>query len=235
MIGRRPPTLIAHAGGTVDGRTGTNALEALHASYADGHRWFELDFCWTTDGHLVAIHDWAEAPATLFDREPGALTLAQFRGLAMKHGLTQLAFPDVLDWLDRHDDAIVITDVKGPDNLRALEVIAASCADRFVPQIYAPDEYEDVQRLGFGDVILALYRSSLRDDAIVSFARRHRMLAVTMPKERAASSGLPGRLDAAGVPLYAHTVNDEAEWDRLRGAGVAGVYTDLLSAGDAGR
>lgn len=49
---------IAHAGGAVQGKTYTNSLEALNASYKKGFRLFELDIIKTSDGEFVAAHNW---------------------------------------------------------------------------------------------------------------------------------------------------------------------------------
>src|ERR1039458_4726270 len=50
--------MVAHAGGAVRGETYTNSRDALDQHYAMGYRVFELDFDWTSDGHLVISHDW---------------------------------------------------------------------------------------------------------------------------------------------------------------------------------
>ena len=50
---------IAHAGGEIDGYTYTNSLEAMNLSYSKGCKIFELDIIETSDGKLVAAHDWA--------------------------------------------------------------------------------------------------------------------------------------------------------------------------------
>ena len=52
--------LIIHAGGRIDGVTGTNSLEALEETYAVGGRAIEIDFDWTSDGHQVCIHDFTD-------------------------------------------------------------------------------------------------------------------------------------------------------------------------------
>src|SRR5210317_451008 len=55
-----PPVFIAHAGGSLNGQKYTNSLEALNLNYQKGHRFFEVDFSWTSDEGLVAIHDWGK-------------------------------------------------------------------------------------------------------------------------------------------------------------------------------
>ena len=70
------PPLIIHAGGRIDGVTGTNSLEALEETYAVGGRAIEIDFDWTSDGHLVCIHDFTDRFTTQLNGEP--CTLEEF-------------------------------------------------------------------------------------------------------------------------------------------------------------
>jgi len=49
LLRPQPPIIIAHAAGAVNGRTYTNSLEAFEYNYAKGHRFFEVDFSWTSD------------------------------------------------------------------------------------------------------------------------------------------------------------------------------------------
>lgn len=52
------PIYIAHAGGEIEGLRYTNCLEAVQNSLAHGINHIELDLCMTSDGYLVAAHDW---------------------------------------------------------------------------------------------------------------------------------------------------------------------------------
>ena len=54
------PTLISHAGGGIETGTYSNAREAFDLHYQEGHRYFEADLSWTSDGRLVLVHDWDE-------------------------------------------------------------------------------------------------------------------------------------------------------------------------------
>ncbi|MCK5443472.1 MAG: hypothetical protein KAJ23_16425, partial [Maribacter sp.] len=49
---------IAHAGGEVNGIKSTNSKDAMDQNYKKGFRLFELDIIETSDGKLVAAHDW---------------------------------------------------------------------------------------------------------------------------------------------------------------------------------
>ena len=53
-------SMIAHAGGLVNGVIMTNSLEAIHSARDNGFKFIELDLSFTSDSVLVALHDWPE-------------------------------------------------------------------------------------------------------------------------------------------------------------------------------
>jgi glycerophosphoryl diester phosphodiesterase len=224
------PWLIAHAGGVARSRTYTNSLEALNYSAARGFQLIELDFSWTRDGYLVLLHDWNREFENLFDHPSGQLTLAEFRNSRSKLGLTQLALPDLGEWMDRNPGIRVITDVKNR-NLDGLGRIATRLSrhmPRFLPQIYHPEEYSPVRALGYRELIFTLYRCKLSDDEVMAFATSHDLHAVAMTIGRATGSDLMMRLHRADIPVLVHTVNDLSTLMELTGRGASGIFTDWL-------
>jgi len=231
-----PPRLIAHAGGIGNHRIYTNSLEALNNSVARGHTAIEIDFSWTSDDHLVLLHDWNHEFEKLFDRSPGRLTLAVFRSTPSAHGLTHLSSEDLEEWLVEHPDILIVTDIKerNIDGLRLLAEEYPEHRHRIAPQIYRPESYLEVRKLGYDHVVFSLYRADLPDHQAVDFAIGNPLFGVTMPLRRAMEGTLPAELAAHGVRVYVHTVNDYPTVDRLRTQGVYGVYTDWLSLADEG-
>ena len=101
---------IAHAGGEVDGIRSTNTKDALDQNYKKGFRLFELDIIETSDGHLVAAHDWAMwARFTDYD---GTLppTLSEFKKHKIYGDYTTLDYQGINDWFAAHPDATLVTD-----------------------------------------------------------------------------------------------------------------------------
>ena len=228
--GSHTPVLIAHAGGGFQGNTYTNSLEAFDYNYDRGHRLFEADFSWTTDGVLVLIHDWTRTFNQWFNAE-GIPSAKQFKSIPMKHGMTQMSLEDLYLWLSKHEDASIVTDVKR-NNYDALRLISATSGKRkaqFITQIYKLQEYTPVKNLGFADIILTLYRVNLSDEEIIGFAGNNKLFAVTMPLEKAMSTHLPKNLNEKGVSVFVHTINSPNLWEVLRQRGVSGIYTDFLS------
>lgn len=101
---------IAHAGGEVDGVRSTNSKQALDANYKKGFRLFELDIITTSDGHLVAAHDW-KMWARFTDYQ-GTLppSLAEFKKHKIYGDYTTLDMKGINTWFAEHPDAILVTD-----------------------------------------------------------------------------------------------------------------------------
>jgi lipoteichoic acid synthase len=225
------PQYIAHAGGGIGGLGYTNSLEALEANYRRGHRFFEVDLNWTSDGQLVLIHDWRGAFKSLFPetKPAGAPSLRQFLRLKMKDNLTPMSFSGLARWLLAHPGARIITDVKD-GNLRALKTISEECPDlleRIIPQIYSFEEYDSVWAMGYRNIILTLYVANYPDEPVLAFARRRRLFGVTMWDKRAMGN-LPNELAKTKTPVFAHTVNSPEMRRKLEANGVSGIYTDFL-------
>jgi len=227
-----PPLLIAHAAGSLGELRYSNSIEALETNYARGFRFFELDFNWTSDGEIVLQHDWHA-----FN------TLQRIRGPSMKEFLgrsrgsfTPTTLGMLYAWLERHHDAYVVTDTK----VRGLEVLARIRMERpllvpqFIPQIYLMEDYPLVRDQGYRYVILTLYRGlqDVHAEKLLAFSKTHPLFAITMPLERARGSDLAMKLRRAGVPCYAHTINDRDLFRELKVRGIHGVYTDTLDPRD---
>ena len=101
---------IAHAGGEINGIKSTNTKNALDENYKKGFRLFELDIIETSDGELVAAHDWAMwARFTDFTGE-----LPPSHSEFMKHKIygdyTTLDLKGINAWFKAHPDATLVTD-----------------------------------------------------------------------------------------------------------------------------
>jgi len=101
---------IAHAGGEIDGIKSTNSKEALDYSYSRGFRLFELDIIETSDGHLVAAHDWKMW--SRFTDYQGDLppSLSEFKKHTIYGDYHTMDMEAINKWFKAHPDAILITD-----------------------------------------------------------------------------------------------------------------------------
>ncbi len=228
------PTLISHAGGGIEAGTYSNAREAFDLNYEEGHRYFEADLNWTSDGWLVLVHDWDERFSEWFLDADGRPSLEQFQKMRMRNGLSQMSLSDLYVWMLEHKDVYLVTDVK-ERNVAALRWIARSSRglqERFIPQVYQLAEFSQARELGYRNIILTLYRIDGPPERIFDFAMEHDLFAITMPAYRALNDDFAERLTTRGVFVYVHTINSLEKWNELRHRGVTGIYTDFIRPAD---
>lgn len=229
---------IAHAGGSLDGQTYTNSLEALDAN-ADVFDLIEIDLSWTADDRLVCLHDW-DAPflalGGVAPADPLALADVMDRA-ATSGGFTPCTLETLADWMRKKPEVRIVLDLK-KGALEAYARIAEDYPDlrsRLVPQVYQPEDYATVRDLGFADVIWSLYQYSGDDPSILSWLGRMDLLGLAMPGDRL-KTGLARRArDVTGVLTWTHTINTLAELDQALQAGAAEVFTDDLLPAPARR
>jgi glycerophosphoryl diester phosphodiesterase len=222
---------VAHAGGGYKGQTYTNSIDALTFNSND-YELFEIDFSWTSDGHLVCIHDWEHSFKRSFGLEPeGKKSLSEFLQLVRtRSDFNKCTLSSLAEWLKDHPHAKIVTDVK-EDNVRALAVIAANYPElqhRFIPQVYQPLEYYEARALGFRDIIWTLYRYGGDDSQVLSYLNQMDLYALTMPRGRADRGLAQNVRNKTGLLSYVHTINSQEELEKYRGLGIAQIYTDFL-------
>jgi len=223
--------LIAHGGGEINTIRYSNSLEAINSGYAMGYQLFELDFNLTKDGEVVLVHDWEQSMNDFFHVKAKQYSLDEFMQFQMIEGLTQLSLNDLMQWLEKHKDVKIVTDIKrnNVSILAGLKEQYPELSNQLIPQVYSFMEYYLVRNLDYKHIILTLYRSRYPDKAIVKFGKESDLLAITMPIDRALTT-LPLQLKKIGVRTYAHTVNDTALEENLYKNGVFGIYTDVIKS-----
>ncbi len=231
---------IVHGAGQLDGTnlygepktfTCSNSAEGLAQCAEAGCRAVEIDFNFTSDGHLVCLHDWYHMYAD--EIETGiALTYDEFMKVRIFRHFTPIAVEEVADFLRENDGVCIVTDIK-TDNIAGLTVIAEQCPDlldRFVAQIYAADEYDSVRELGFDNIIFTLYRLPWEEKtdtaALAEFAKWHKLAGYTFSSELCEVDGFVDGMKKTGVPLYVHTVDGEEEQQKYFDMGIDGIYTN---------
>ncbi len=108
---------VAHAGGAIDGHVHNNSLEALNKSYSEGIRIFEIDFSYTSDGHLVLTHgftenDYANVWGIPYDEEKSIMDYKTFKKTKMFGKYTTMDLEMLVEFMKTHEDVYVIPDIK---------------------------------------------------------------------------------------------------------------------------
>ena len=225
---------IAHAGGGIDGETYTNSYEAMDHNVLKGYRYFEIDFTFTSDGKLVCLHDWRHSFKKWFGFQTSEkASLETFEFLARNASKYRMCTLNGLaSWMLDHPSVVLVTDVK-EDNVKALSIIRNKIADasaRVIPQVYQPENFRAIKRMGFQAMIWTLYRYTGSTEEILQWVDRFEQpFAVTMPKAKAIH-GLGLELEKKNIPTYVHTVNDDSEAVTLANEyGINEIYTDFLA------
>ena len=234
---------IIHAGGYIedDGKlfSYTNSREALRNCYDKGNRISEFDLMITADDQIVCAHD-SEDGVTWAHNVKNAGTpncppsLEVFIDAKYDDCLSTMSFEDLAAFMKDHPDFYVVTDVKD-DNAEVCRLIKAShpeLMNNFIIQIYHEDEYDHIKALGFNNIIYTLYRATdeeLTAPSLKAFTDRTRLSGITFwtdfPTSYAESFEV---LKGSGIPLFAHTVNEEKEMKKFIDMGVTGLYTDVV-------
>jgi glycerophosphoryl diester phosphodiesterase len=232
-----PNRLIAHGGGGIKRNNKlimySNSLEALNESYKVGHRLIEVDIEWTLDKQLVLVHDWGEGFKYNFDAKARKYSLKEFKLLKMKNGLTQITAKELENWVEKHPDVQIITDIKSK-NADALKKISKEnpyLKKQLIPQIYAFDQYEKVKQIGYSRSLLALWGTGITDEKkILDFARKNKLFAVSISEQRNKDyPRLVTEFKKLGVFTFIHTINKVGDYEKSIKTGYFGIFTDFIS------
>ena len=227
---------IIHACGEIADDNGnlytyTNSKEALENSYNAGNRVIEMDFHYTSDGHLVPGYAWGDLYKGDEQMTPGvAPSLADYLECKIDGYFTPMTFEDVAEFMRAHEDLLIVTDTK-EENEKFCSLVSndyPDLKDRFIIQIYHAKEYEPVIRAGFDHVIYTLYEtdeSERTEKALMDIAKKH-LAGFTVYAEWVDDPQFLEILKKTDTPIYVHTVNEDAAIASYFDLGIKGIYTD---------
>ncbi|WP_026575783.1 phosphatidylinositol-specific phospholipase C/glycerophosphodiester phosphodiesterase family protein [Bacillus sp. UNC438CL73TsuS30] len=232
--------IIAHGMGGIERKRVTNSLKAFQSNYKIGIRVFEVDLVFTTDGHLVARHDWHAYMYPFLGQENKGdqLSLQEFKSLKIHDGWEPLSVYDLITLMKRYPDVYFVTDTK-LDNTRVISEVVAQFSkenrallQRVIPQVYGPKDYQKIKEIyPFENMILTTYRLDMSQENILGFLQNSDIKVVTLSQKQA-SLPFIARLKRQGISVYVHTVNNKVEAKTLLNQGVTGIYTDYLRMDD---
>jgi len=201
---------IAHAGGEVNNIKSTNSKQALDQNYKKGFRLFELDIIETSDGKLVAAHDWKMWAR--FTDYAGALppSHAEF----MKHKIygdyTTLDMKGINDWFTKHPDAILVTD-KVNDALAFANVFVDK--NRLIMELFSVMAVEEASNNGINAMISQEALMKIPGDKF-NFLEINNVKYVAVSRRIIANqTKLLLKLKEQGLKVYVYNVNFDAGKD----------------------
>lgn len=240
--------IVAHALGEIDGKTGSNSLEAFLSTYEKGVRVFEVDLQLTSDGHLVCRHDFDQNSYYVLIQSvlngDTSMDLERFVNEKIMREYSSLTAEGLLNLLLTYDDAYIVTDTKDTDMeivaeqfrqlVRLIEEIGdETLYDRVIVQVYNKEMYDVLSELyPFTHWIFTLYQIYQPDlEDIGAFCQENGIPVVTMPHE-SASLEKSEMLHGYGLKVYTHTVNLGKELIDGLEKGVDGFYSDFFTMDD---
>ncbi len=195
---------IAHAGGEINGVKSTNSLNALNENYKKGFRLFELDIIETSDGKMVAAHDWKMW--SRFTDYTGALppSHAEF----MKHKIygdyTTLDLKGINKWFKTHPDAILVTDKVNDPVAFANQFVDK---DRLIMELFSVMAIEKASENGINCMISQSPLMKLKGDKL-NFLEVNNIKYVALSRRIIASqTKLMLKLRDKGIKVYVYNVN----------------------------
>lgn len=237
---------VAHAMGGIDGNEYTNSREAFLYNYHNGHRLFEVDFMTTSDGVVVASHDWNKTYEQMgleFEGEEAPpLSLTEFKSGKILGRYTPLTLEDILQLMEEYPDIYIVTDTKYPepeiakqnfeDIYNAVNAINPDLLHRFAPQVYTEEMYETIMQVyNWENVIFTLYfiEPQYYPDTL-EYAVENDIKIMTLPRWVQYSDRFIRYGKMNGVTFFMHTYNNMEEIYTERDRyGVWGFYTDYLT------
>lgn len=233
--------VIAHAMGTVDGRMETNSKDAFLDSVRSGHRVLEVDLQLTSDGSLVARHDWDQISYYNLEQTfAGVMDRRTFLNTPICYYYTPLDIDGLLALMKEYSGVYIVTDSKDTDEktvraqFRALSEAVRraddpSLWDRIVVQIYQEKMLDWVKKEApVTNWIFTLYQITNPDyQAIGAFCRDNNIPVVTVESSRL-NKKMAQTLHSYGQKIYVHTVNRLRAMSEMSWA-ADGYYSDCVT------
>ncbi|MGO2159108.1 MAG: glycerophosphodiester phosphodiesterase family protein [Vibrio toranzoniae] len=218
--------LIAHAGGGINGLKYTNSLEAMEQSIEHGFKMIELDLLISSDGRIVAVHDWKSFHVMTNSNNTGPISSKEFESKIIYDKYTTLNISTAIDILDQYDVVLVTDKVK---NLALLSNYIID-KDKSIIEVFSMDKYNEAIELGFNNVALNIDLNTL---FILEWIDLNKIKAVTY---RGDNLGLLGseykkavELSNMGVSSMIYSTND-LDLDGIKASGIENValYVDFV-------
>ena len=195
---------IAHAGGEINGVKSTNSKQALDANYEKGFRLFELDIIETSDGKMVAAHDWKMW--SRFTDYQGSLppSHAEF----MKHKIygdySTLDMKGINEWFTAHPDATLVTD-KVNDPISFANAFVDK--DRLLMELFSVMAVEEASKNAINVIISQDPLMAIKGDKIDYLIVNNVKCVALSRRILASQTDLMLQLRENGIRVYVYNVN----------------------------
>lgn len=236
--------MISHAMGGIDGYNYSNCLEGFQENYAEGHRIFEVDLEYTSDGKIVLWHHW-DRPFCSKYKKGKKPTYEQFMSSKIYDRYTPMDLEALLRLMAEYPDIRIVTDSKYTKSSTvkkqfrtivstAKKLGVSSVLDRLVVEIYTKDMFDVVDGVyHFKEYMMTLYKvfdkapSTSKLKSMASFCQRKGIATIAMYADWWKSK-YAGIIKSYGLDIALYTVNDAREAREYFDDGVNALFTDFL-------
>nr|WP_230682667.1 glycerophosphodiester phosphodiesterase family protein [Vibrio crassostreae] len=222
--------LIAHAGGGINGLKYTNSLEAMEQSIEHGFKMIELDLLISSDGRIVAVHDWKTFHEMTNSNNTGSISSKEFESKIIYDQYKTLNISTAIDILDKNDVVLVTDKIK---NLALLSKYIIY-KDKSIIEVFSTDKYNEAIELGFNNVALNI---DLNTPLILEWIGLNKIKAVTYRGDNLGSLGSEYQkaieLSNMGVSAMIYSTNDlDLGGIKASGIGNFALYVDFVLPSD---
>ncbi|CAK2908793.1 Glycerophosphoryl diester phosphodiesterase family protein [Vibrio crassostreae] len=222
--------LIAHAGGGINGLKYTNSLEAMEQSIEHGFKMIELDLLISSDGRIVAVHDWKSFHEMTNSNNTGSISYKEFESKTIYDKYKTLNISTALDFLDENNVVLVTDKIK---NLALLSKYIID-KDKSIIEVFSTDKYNEAIELGFNNVALNI---DLNTPLILEWIDLNKIKAVTYRGDNLGSLGSEYQkaieLSNMGVSAMIYSTNDlDLGGIKASGIGNFALYVDFVLPSD---
>ncbi len=201
---------IAHAGGEVNGIKSTNSKQALDENYKKGFRLFELDIIETSDGKLVAAHDWNMWAR--FTDYAGTLppSLSEFKKHKIYGDYTTMDLEGINAWFAAHLDATLVTD-KVNDPIAFADAFVDK--NRLIMELFSLMAVEEASQNGINTIISQEPLMAIKGDKLNYLAVNNINYVAVSRRIISSQTKLLLQLRDQGIKVYVYNVNFDAGKD----------------------
>ncbi|MEZ9265794.1 glycerophosphodiester phosphodiesterase family protein [Vibrio splendidus] len=222
--------LIAHAGGGINGLKYTNSLEAMEQSIEHGFKMIELDLLISSDGRIVAVHDWKSFHEMTNSNNTGSISYKEFESKIIHDKYKTLNISTAIDILNGNDVVLVTDKIK---NLALLSKYIID-KDKSIIEVFSIDKYNEAIELGFNNIALNIDLNTL---FILEWIDLNKIKAVTYRGDNLGSLGSEYKkaieLSNMGVSSMIYSTND-LDLDGIKASGIGNfaLYVDFVLPSD---
>ncbi|WP_428804575.1 glycerophosphodiester phosphodiesterase family protein [Vibrio satsumensis] len=219
-------SLIAHAGGGIDGLKYTNSLEAVEKSIENGFKMIELDLLVSSDGKIVAVHDWNSFHLMTNSNKNGPIASEEFELKTINDNYHTLNISEAIEILSENE-VILVT-----DKIENLVLLSKSIIDKdkSIVEVFSLKKYNEAIKLGFNNVALNI---DLNTPLIIDWIELNKIRTVTYRGDNLSLLGNEYKkaitLSNMGISAMIYSSND-LDLDTIKAYGIVNfaIYVDFV-------